>query len=77
MRGIFPEHRVALKREIRRVDVTNGRQFDVYAKEGDQGTVIQCFQNDDDLDHTWYVKVLMDDINKIKTFRITSLKRLD
>lgn len=43
----------------------------IYAKKDDIGNVTEIFKNNG----TWYIKVLMD--NEIKTFRKTSLSRID
>ena len=77
-RSIHKNHRVSLKRDISRT-VGVGRVFTPYASKGSEGLVVETFLGEGTgcMERgPWYAKVRMDDSNEIKTFRLTSLRRL-
>lgn len=69
MKKIEPGHRVIVVRDI-------VRKEGPYARRGETGVVTELF-NVYDQKNTWNAKVRMDADDAIKTFRITSLQRVD
>lgn len=68
--NIAPGHSVEVLRDIH-------RREGLYAKQGEQGKVLEVFRpqpTGTEEIKPWYAKVLID--GKVKTFRLTSLKKL-
>lgn len=69
--------RVCVKREIQRVPQSGGRSFEVYAQEGETGTVVDIFRSfpGGNPPEVINAKVAID--GAIKTFRLSSLRKLN
>ena len=74
MQKITTGHRVSVLRDITRIEGTERVRL-TYAVAGETGEVIETFGEHDTKRPTWHAKVKMD-AGGIKTFRITSLKRV-